>query len=38
MARIDECVAKLREAGGDATADAASEVIEKFTAALDDDL
>ncbi|MDE2681919.1 MAG: cysteine--tRNA ligase [Verrucomicrobiota bacterium] len=41
MARIDECVAKLRDvkaAAGDATADAASEVIEKFTAALDDDL
>ncbi|MDG1833545.1 MAG: cysteine--tRNA ligase, partial [Verrucomicrobiota bacterium] len=38
---IDECVAKLRDVkadAGDATADAASEVMEKFTAALDDDL
>ena len=38
LARIDECVTKLRETAGDTTPDAAPEVIEKFTAALDDDL
>ena len=38
MARIDECVAKLREAADDTTAEPATPVIEKFTAALDDDL
>ena len=38
MARIDECISKLREAAGDITAEPAPEVIEKFTAALDDDL
>ena len=38
MARIDECVAKLREAVADTTAEPAAPVIEKFTAALDDDL
>jgi cysteinyl-tRNA synthetase len=38
MARIDECVAKLREAAADTTAEPAAPVIEKFTAALDDDL
>ena len=38
MARIDECVAKLREAADDTTAEPAAPVIEKFTAALDDDL
>jgi cysteinyl-tRNA synthetase len=41
MARIDECVAKLRDAkadAGDVTAEPSAEVIEKFTAALDDDL
>ena len=38
MARIDECVAKLREAAADTTAEPSAPVIEKFTAALDDDL
>ena len=38
MARIDECVAKLREAAADSTPEPAPAVIEKFTAALDDDL
>jgi len=38
MARIDECISKLREATGDNTAEPSTEVIEKFTAALDDDL
>ena len=38
MARIDECIAKLREAAADTTAEPSTSVIEKFTAALDDDL
>ena len=38
MNRIDECVAKLRDTAGDTTAEPAATVIEKFTAALDDDL
>jgi cysteinyl-tRNA synthetase len=38
MARIDECVSKLREAASDATAEAATGVIEQFIGALDDDL
>ena len=38
MARIDECISKLREAAGDITAEPATDVIEKFTAALEDDL
>jgi len=38
MARIDECVAKLREAAADTTAEPAAPVIEKFISALDDDL
>ncbi len=38
MARIDECISKLREAAGDTTAEIATEVIENFTAALDEDL
>jgi len=38
MARIDECVAKLRDTAGDTTSEPAEPVIEKFTAALDDDL
>jgi len=38
MARIDECVAKLRDAAADSAAKPATEVIEKFTAALNDDL
>jgi len=38
MARIDECISKLREAAGDTTAEVATEVIENFTAALDEDL
>ena len=38
MARIDECVAKLREAAADTTAEPSTSVIEKFTATLDDDL
>ncbi|MDP7011339.1 MAG: cysteine--tRNA ligase [Verrucomicrobiota bacterium] len=38
MARIDECVSKLREAAGDSQAEPSGEVIEKFTVALDDNL
>jgi cysteinyl-tRNA synthetase len=38
MARIDECVTKLRETAGDTAAEPAPKVIKKFTAALDDDL
>ena len=38
MARIDECISKLRETAGEITAEVATEVIENFTAALDEDL
>jgi cysteinyl-tRNA synthetase len=38
MARIDECISKLRETAGEITAEPATGVIEQFTAALDDDL
>ena len=38
MARIDECISKLRETANNNTAEPATDVIEKFTAALDDDL
>ena len=36
--RINECVTKLRGVAGDSQAEPATEVIEKFTAALDDNL
>jgi cysteinyl-tRNA synthetase len=38
MARIDECISKLRETANNNTAEPATDVIEKFTAALDYDL
>jgi cysteinyl-tRNA synthetase len=38
MARIDECISKLRDAADNNTAEPATDVIKKFTAALDDDL
>ena len=38
LARIDECIAKLREAADDEPVAPQAEPIEKFTAALDDDL
>ena len=38
LARIDECLAKLRETAGNTEAEPEAEVIGKFTAALDDDL
>ena len=38
MARIDECISKLRETAGEITTEPATGVIEQFTAALDDDL
>ena len=36
--RINECVTKLRGVAGDTQAEPATEVIEKFTGALDDNL
>ncbi len=36
--RINECVTKLREVAGDTHSEPATEVIEKFTTALDDNL
>ena len=38
LARIDECVSKLRVLGAPATSPAPSELVTRFTAALDDDL
>ncbi len=38
LARIDECLAKLREIAGNTSAAPDAAVLEKFTAALDDDL
>ncbi|MCU0248301.1 MAG: cysteine--tRNA ligase, partial [Bryobacter sp.] len=38
LARIDECLAKLREVSGATTAEPEPAVLERFTGALDDDL
>ena len=38
LARIDECVTKLRETSGNVENQPEAETIEKFTTALDDDL
>jgi len=38
LARLDECLAKLREVAGNATATADSSLADKFSAALDEDL
>jgi cysteinyl-tRNA synthetase len=38
LTRIDECLTKLRELAGSARADADSNLPDKFSAALDDDL
>lgn len=38
LARIDECVSKLRALGAPASGPASSELVTRFTAALDDDL
>jgi cysteinyl-tRNA synthetase len=38
LGRLDECLAKLDEIAGPASAPADNEVLQKFTAALDDDL
>jgi cysteinyl-tRNA synthetase len=38
LARIDECVGKLRALGAPASGPASSELVTRFTAALDDDL
>src|ERR1051325_7208839 len=38
LERLDECLAKLNETAGPATASADNAVLQKFTAALDDDL
>ncbi len=38
LSRIDECVGKLRELGAAASGPASSELVTRFTAALDDDL
>src|SRR5690606_33538493 len=38
LARIDECLAKLRELAGDASAEPEPALLERFSAALDDDL
>jgi cysteinyl-tRNA synthetase len=38
LARIDECVSKLREIAGDKTKASDSELIQQFSSALDDDL
>jgi cysteinyl-tRNA synthetase len=38
LSRIDECVGKLRELGAPASGPASSELVTRFTAALDDDL
>jgi cysteinyl-tRNA synthetase len=38
LARIDECVGKLRELAGGATAPADEKLIQQFTEALDEDL
>ena len=36
--RIHECVTKLRDKAGDTTAEPATQVLEQFTAAMDDNL
>src|SRR5206468_5227045 len=38
LARLDECLAKLREVAGNATASADSSLADTFSTALDDDL
>ncbi len=38
LGRIDECVLKLREVAGDAKAEAETEILTRFEAALDEDL
>jgi cysteinyl-tRNA synthetase len=38
LARLDECLTKLRELAGNSPAQADASVMEKFTAALDEDL
>ncbi|MHB8519965.1 MAG: cysteine--tRNA ligase [Limisphaerales bacterium] len=38
LTRLDECLAKLREAAGNALAEPASTLVNEFTGALDDDL
>src|SRR6266446_10689004 len=38
LARLDECLAKLREVAGNATTAADSSLADQFSAALDDDL
>jgi cysteinyl-tRNA synthetase len=38
LARIDECVGKLRELAGSASAPADEKLIQQFTEALDEDL
>ena len=38
LGRINECVGKLREIAGDTTAQAATEVIDNFITAMDDNL
>src|SRR6266581_506838 len=38
LARLDECLAKLREVAGNATATADSSLADEFSAALDEDL
>src|SRR6266566_7520237 len=38
LARLDECLAKLREVAGNATAAADSSLADKFSSALDEDL
>ena len=38
LARLDECLAKLREVAGNATASADSRLADTFSAALDEDL
>ncbi len=38
LARLDECLAKLREVAGNAAAPADSSLADKFSAALDEDL
>jgi cysteinyl-tRNA synthetase len=38
LGRLDECLAKLNEVAGPATGAADADVLQKFTAALDDDL
>ena len=38
LGRLDECLGKLREVAGSTTGDADMDLVEKFAAALDDDL